>query len=99
MKHIKRFNESIRDKVRDEISSSFKTTGTLIKHEQEIKNDILSYIDQLLDDEVECIHQMAQLQKGEISKEEVDIEKLMTIGQKVNQALMNIMSNYMNKLI
>jgi hypothetical protein len=99
MKHLKRFNESIRDKVRDEISSSFKTTGHLIKHEQEIKADILSYIDQLLDDEVESIHQMAQLQKGEISKEDVDIQKLMGIGQKVNQALMNIMSNYMNKLI
>jgi len=99
MKYIKKFNESTRDKVRDEISSSFKTTGALIQHEQEIKNDILSYIDQLLDDEVESIHQMAQLQKGEISKEDVDIQKLMGIGQKVNQALMNIMSNYMNKLI
>ena len=97
MKHIKRFNESIRDEVRDEISSSFKATGHLAQHEQEIKNDILSYIDELLDDEIECIHQMAQLQKGEISKEEVDIEKLMTIGQKVNQALMGIMKGYMNK--
>jgi len=97
MKHIKRFNESIRDEVRDEISSSFKATGNLAQHEQEIKNDILSYIDELLDDEVESIHQMAQLQKGEISKEDVDMEKLMGIGQKVNQALMDIMSNYMKK--
>jgi len=97
MKHIKRFNESIRDEVRDEISSSFKATGNLAQHEQEIKNDILSYIDELLDDEVESIHQMSQLQKGEISKEDVDIQKLMGIGQKVNQALMGIMSNYYMK--
>lgn len=50
MKHIKRFNESKRDEVRDEISSSFKASGHLVKHEQEIKDEILSYIDGLLDD-------------------------------------------------
>jgi len=97
MKYIKRFNESIRDEVRDGISSSLKTSGHLVQYEQEIKNDILSYIDELLDDEVESIHQMAQLQKGEISKEDVDMEKIMTIGKKVNQALMDIISNYMKK--
>jgi hypothetical protein len=94
MKHILRFNESIRDEVRDEISSSFKASGNLIKHEQDIKNDILSFIDQLLDDEIESIHQMAQLKKGEISQEDVDVSKLMEMGQKLNKELMNIVKKY-----
>jgi hypothetical protein len=94
MKHILRFNESIRDEVRDEISSSFKVSGHLVRHEQEIKNDILSYIDQLLDDEIDIIHQLAQLQKGEISPSDVDMPKIMEMGQKLNQQMINIVKNY-----
>ncbi len=94
MKHIKRFNESKRDEVRDEISSSFKASGHLVKHEQEIKDDILSFIDQLLDDEIDLIHQMAQLKKGEISATDVDMPKLMEIGQKLNQQMMSIVKQY-----
>lgn len=94
MKHIKRFNESKRDEVRDEISSSFKASGHLVKHEQEIKNDILSYIDGLLDDEIEVIHQMAQLQKGEISAQDVDMAQIKDIGQKLNSHLMGIIKKY-----
>lgn len=94
MKHIKRFNESKRDEVRDEISSSFKASGYLVKHEQEIKDDILSFIDQLLDDEIDIIHQMAQLKKGEISATDVDMPKLMEIGQKLNQQMMSIVKQY-----
>ena len=94
MKHIKRFNESKRDEVRDEISSSFKASGHLVKHEQEIKDEILSYIDGLLDDEIDLIHQMAQLKKGEISATDVDMPKLMEIGQKLNQQMMSIVKQY-----
>lgn len=94
MKHIKRFNESKRDEVRDEISSSFKASGHLVRHEQEIKDDILSFIDQLLDDEIDVIHQLAQLQKGEISATDVDMPKLMEMGQKLNQEMMNIVKKY-----
>jgi len=94
MKHIKRFNESKRDEVRDEISSSFKASGHLVRHEQEIKDDILSFIDQLLDDEIDVIHQLVQLQKGEISATDVDIPRLMEMGQKLNQQVMNIVKRY-----
>ena len=94
MRHIKRFNESKRDEVRDEISSSFKASGNLVKHEQEIKDEILSFIDNLLDDEIDFIHQLAQLQKGEISATDVDMPKLMEIGQKLNQEMMNIVKKY-----
>lgn len=94
MKHLRRFNESRRDEVRDEISSSFKASGNLVKHEQEIKDEILSYIDGLLDDEIDLIHQMAQLKKGEISATDVDMPKLMEIGQKLNQQMMSIVKQY-----
>ena len=94
MKHIKRFNESKRDEVRDEISSSFKASGNLVKHEQEIKDEILSFIDNLLDDEIDLIYQMAQLKKGEISATDVDMPKLMEIGQKLNQQMMSIVKKY-----
>lgn len=94
MKHIKKFNESKRDEVRDEISSSFKASGNLVKHEQEIKDEILSFIDNLLDDEIDVIHQLAKLQKGEISRNDVDIPKLMEMGQKLNQEMMNIVKKY-----
>jgi len=94
MKHIKRFNESKRDEVRDEISSSFKASGHLVRHEQEIKDDILSFIDQLLDDEIDVVHQIAQLQKGEIPATEVDMPRLMEIGQKLTQQMISIVKKY-----
>ena len=94
MRHIKRFNESKRDEVRDEISSSFKASGNLVKHEQEIKDEILSFIDNLLDDEIDVIYQLSKLQKGEISATDVDIPKLMEIGQKLNKEMMNIVKKY-----
>lgn len=94
MKHIKKFNESIRDDVRDQISSSFTASGSLVKHEQEIKNDILSYIDGLLDEEIDTIHQIAQLQKGEIQLTDVDLPKLMEMGQNLNKHLMDILRKY-----
>ena len=94
LKHIKRFNESRRDDVRDEISSSFKATGHLVKHEQEIKDDIIAYVDTLLDDEVELIHQLAQLEKGEISENDVDKYKIVGIGQKLTLQLMDIIKKY-----
>lgn len=94
MKHLKKFNESRRDDLKDEISSSLTTHGNLKRHEQEIKNDILSYVDQLLDDEIDLIHQLYQLEKGEISVADVDMPKLMGMGQKLNQELMNIVKNY-----
>ena len=96
MKHIKKFNESIRDDVRDQISSSFTASGSLVKYEQEIKNDILSYIDGLLDEEIETIHQIAQLQKGEIQPTDVDVAQLMEMGQKLNKHLMDIVRKYRN---
>lgn len=94
MKHIKKFNESIRDDVRDQISSSFTASGSLVKYEQEIKNDILSYIDGLLDEEIDTIHQIAQLQKGEIQLTDVDLPKLMEMGQNLNKHLMDILRKY-----
>ena len=96
MKHIRKFNESIRDDVRDQISSSFTASGSLVKYEQEIKNDILSYIDGLLDEEIETIHQIAQLQKGEIQPTDVDVAQLMEMGQKLNKHLMDIVRKYRN---
>ena len=94
MKHIKKFNESIRDDVSDQISSSFTASGSLVKYEKEIKNDILSYIDGLLDEEIDTIHQIAQLQKGEIQLTDVDLPKLMEMGQNLNKHLMDILRKY-----
>ena len=67
------------------------------KHEQDIKNDILSYLDDLLDDEIELIHQLVQLKNGEISSNDVDLVKLMEVGQKLNQKLMDIAGKYNKK--
>lgn len=94
---IKKFNEEIsRDELKDELSSSFTASGNLEKHAQEIKDELLSFVDELLDDEVELLGQLAKLQKGEISQNDVDIVKAMEIGQKLNQELMNIIKKYKN---
>jgi len=37
---------------------------------------------------------MAQLKKGEISQEDVDVSKLMEMGQELNKELMNIVKKY-----
>ena len=88
------FNEGIKDELKDEVLSTIQTEGSMKEHEEEIKQDILDYIDSLLDEEAEGIQQLVKLQKGEISQEEVDIQKLMEIGNKLNQSLMSIVRKY-----
>ena len=76
------------------------TSGKFIESEEEIKNDILSYLDELLDQDIELIHQLIQLiqlKTGEISGNDVDLIKLMEIGQKLNQKLMSIAGKYNKK--
>jgi predicted Mrr-cat superfamily restriction endonuclease len=48
MKHLVKFNEEIsRDELKDELSSSFTASGSLEKHAQEIKDELLSFVDEL----------------------------------------------------
>jgi hypothetical protein len=43
------------------------------------------------------MHQLIQLKTGEISSNDVDLIKLMEIGQKLNQKLMSIAGKYNKK--
>ena len=97
VKRVIKENSSLRNIVKDKISSSMTTSGKFIDSEQEIKNDILSYLDELLDQDIELIHQLIQLKTGEISSNDVDLIKLMEIGQKLNQKLMSIAGKYNKK--
>jgi len=97
VKRIVNETDSLRNIVKDRISSSMSSTGKFTKYEQDIKNDILSYLDDLLDDEIELIHQLVQLKNGEISSNDVDLVKLMGVGQKLNRKLMDIASRYNKK--
>ena len=97
IKRIVNETDSLRNIVKDRFSSSISSTGKFTKHEQDIKNDILSYLDDLLDDEIELIHQLVQLKNGEISSNDVDLVKLMEVGQKLNQKLMDIAGKYNKK--
>ena len=94
MKHIKKFNETLKDDVKHEILSTFKVSGNLIEYENDIKNAIIFYIEQLLDEEIETIYKLAQLKKGEISKEDVDMSKVMEVGNKLNKELTDVVNKY-----
>lgn len=92
---IKKFNEEIsRDELKDELSSSFTASGNLEEHAQKIKDELLSFVDQLLDEDVELLGQLVKLQKGEISLSDFDFSKAMEVGQKLNQELMNLAKKY-----
>ncbi len=97
VKRVIKEDSSLRNIVKDKISSSMTTSGKFIESEEEIKNDILSYLDELLDQDIELIHQLIQLKTGEISGNDVDLIKLMEIGQKLNQKLMSIVGKYNKK--
>jgi len=97
VKRVVKEDSSLRNLVKDKISSSMTSSGKFIEYEQEIKNDILSYLDELLDQDIELIHQLIQLKTGEISSNDVDLIKLMEIGQKLNQKLMSIAGKYNKK--
>jgi hypothetical protein len=52
VKRVIKEDSSLRNLVKDKISSSMATSGKFIESEQEIKNDILSYLDELLDQDI-----------------------------------------------
>jgi hypothetical protein len=94
MKYLRGFNESRREELIDRMRSEFQVDGSIKEYEEKIKDDIASYFNTLLDDEVELIHQLAQLNKGEISEDEVDKEKILGIATKFSSQLMNIVRGY-----
>lgn len=51
---MENIDESKRDKIKEDFSKNFKAPLVLSGQEQEIKNDILSYIDQLSLDEIDA---------------------------------------------
>lgn len=99
MKYLKKFDESRREELTDRMRSEFQVDSSIKEYEEKIKDDIAAYFNTLLDDEVELIHQLAQLNKGEISEDEVDKEKILGIGIKFSSQLMNIMKGYTDEFI
>lgn len=91
---MENIDESKRDKIKEDFSKNFKAPLVLSGQEQEIKNDILSYIDQLSLDEIDAISQLDKLRKGEISSSDLDMSKLNEIGRKLNVGMMNIVKKY-----
>jgi replication initiation and membrane attachment protein DnaB len=84
--------ESKRDKIKADFSKNFKTV--LTEKEQDMKNDILSFVDMLSDEEVHTISQLEKLRKGEISSSDLDMSKLNEIRSKLNVGMMNIVKKY-----
>jgi len=98
MKYLKKFNETRREELIDRMRSEFQADGTAKEYEEKIKDDIAAYFNTLLDDEVELIHQLAQLNKGEISEDEVDKKKIIGIANKFSSQLMNIVTGYTDEI-
>jgi hypothetical protein len=91
---MENIDESKRDKIKEDFSKNFKAPLVLAAREQEIKNDILSYIDQLSLDEVDAISQLEKLRKGEISSSDLDMSKINQIGNKVTVGMASIVNKY-----
>ena len=94
MENIENIDESKRDKIKEDFSKNFKAPFVIAGREQEIKNDIFSYIDKLSIEEIEAITQLEKLRKGEISSSDLDMSKLNQIGNKLAFEIMNIANKY-----
>lgn len=93
---MENIDEPKRDKIKEDFSKNFKAPLVLASQEQDIKNDILSYIDHLSLDEIDAITQLDKLRKGEVSSSDLDMSKINEIGSKLNAGMMNIVSKYKN---
>jgi hypothetical protein len=87
-------NESnLRDEVKSKMMSSFKSKGT-VKDIEKVKSDILKLVDDMLDDEVELLNQIAMIESGELSKKDVDFKKITEFSIKFGKMLQDIAKKY-----
>jgi len=91
---MENIDESKRDKMKEDFSKNFKAPPVLAGREQEMKNDILSYIDQLSLDEIDAISQLEKLRKGEIPSSDLDMSKINQIGNKLTVGMTSIVNKY-----
>ena len=91
---MENIDESKRDKIKEDFSKNFRTPIVLAGKEQDIKNDVLSFVDSLSDEEFDTISQLEKLRKGEISSSDLDMSKLNEIRSKLNVGMVNIVKKY-----
>jgi hypothetical protein len=93
MKTIKRFNENFRDDVKSQVVSNISIPEEYKMYIDDVKKDIIDFLDNLSDKEMETVSKIQMLRSGEISFDEFNNEDIKTLN-KVQLKVIDIIGSY-----
>ena len=96
MKHIMRFNENFRDDVKSQVVSNISIPEEYKMYIDDVKKDIIDFLDNLSDTEMETVSKIQMLRSGEISFDEFNNEDIKTLN-KVQLKVIDIIGSYTEK--
>jgi hypothetical protein len=96
MKNIKRFNENFRDDVKSQVVSNISIPEEYKMYIDDVKKDIIDFLDNLSDNEMETVSKIQMLRSGEISFDQFNNEDIKTLN-KVQLKVIDIIGSYTEK--
>ena len=96
MKNIKRFNENFRDDVKSQVVSNISIPEEYKMYIDDVKKDIIDFLDNLSDNEMETVSKIQMLRSGEISFDKFNNEDIKTLN-KVQLKVIDIIGSYTEK--
>jgi hypothetical protein len=96
MKNIKRFNENFRDDVKSQVVSNISIPEEYKMYIDDVKKDIIDFLDNLSDNEMETVSKIQMLRSGEISFDQFNNEDIKTLN-KVQLKVVDIIGSYTEK--
>jgi uncharacterized protein YktB (UPF0637 family) len=93
MKHIMKFNENFRDDIKNQVISNISIPEEYKVYIDDVKNDMINFLDNLSDEEMETVAKIQKVRSGEMNFNELNEEDIKTLN-KVQLGVIDIIGSY-----
>lgn len=93
MRKIMKFNENFRDDVKSQVISNISIPEEYKVYIDDVKNDMINFLDNLSDEEMETVAKIQKLRSGEMNFSEFNEEDIKTLN-KVQLEVIDIIGSY-----
>ena len=93
MRKIMKFNENFRDDVKSQVISNISIPEEYKVYIDDVKNDMINFLDNLSDEEMETVAKIQKLRSGEMNFSEFSQEDIKTLN-KVQLGVIDIIGSY-----
>lgn len=96
MKHVMKFNENFRDDIKNQVISNISIPEEYKVYIDDVKNDMINFLDNLSDEEMETVSKIQKVRLGEMNFNDLNEEDIKTLN-KVQLGVIDIIGSYTTK--